>query len=95
MALDKDTVAKVANLARIRVSDERAESLVGELNQIIGWVEQLEAVDTEGVEPMTSVVDMKAPRRPDDVTDGGYPERVLANGPQTELGFYVVPKVVE
>ncbi len=95
MALDKDTVAKVANLARIRVSDERAGSLVGELNQIIGWVEQLEAVDTDGVEPMTSVVDMIGPQRPDVVNDGGYPDRVLANGPQTELGFYVVPKVVE
>lgn len=95
MALDKDTVAKVANLARIKVSDERAESLVGELNQIIGWVEQLEAVDTDGIDPMTSVVDMKGPQRVDEVTDGGYPDRVLANGSQTELGFYVVPKVVE
>ena len=95
MALDKNTVAKVANLARIDVTDERAAALVGELNQIIGWVEQLEKVDTEGVEPMTSVVEMQAAWREDAVTDGGYPDRVLANGPQTELGFFVVPKVVE
>lgn len=95
MALDKQTVAKVAHLARIRVDEDELETLAGELNGIIHWVEQLGEVDTDGVEPMTSAVDLKLRLREDAVTDGAYPEKVLSNGPSTEMHFYVVPKVVE
>lgn len=95
MALDKQTVAKVAHLARIRVEEDELESLAGELNGIIHFVEQLDEVDTDGVEPMTSAVDLKLRLRDDEVTDGANPDRVLKNGPSTELQFYVVPKVVE
>lgn len=95
MSLDRKTVARVAHLARIRVPEENLDTLAGELNTIIGWVEQLGEVDTDGIEPMTSVVEMSLRQREDEVTDGNYPERVLANGPETEMGFYVVPKVVE
>lgn len=95
MALDKDTVAKVAHLSRLRLEDEESERIAGELSRIIGWVEQLGEVDTEGVPPMTSVVEVTLPLREDAVSDGGYPDRVLRNAPQSELGFFVVPKVVE
>lgn len=95
MALDKDTVAKVAHLSRLRLEDEESERIAGELSQIIGWVEQLGEVDTDGVPPMTSVVEVTLPLREDAVSDGGYPDRVLRNAPQSELGFFVVPKVVE
>lgn len=95
MALDKQTVAKVAHLARIRVEEDELETLAGEMNSIIGWVEQLGEVDTDGVEPMTSAVDLKLRLREDEINDGDYPDRVLKNGPSTEMHFYVVPKVVE
>jgi aspartyl-tRNA(Asn)/glutamyl-tRNA(Gln) amidotransferase subunit C len=95
MSLDKATVARVARLARIHVPDADLEQLAGELNQIIGWVEQLAEVDTEGVEPMTSVVAMSLPRRADVVTEGEEAERVLANAPETYDGYFVVPRVVE
>lgn len=95
MSLDKETVAKIAHLARIRVPEAELEPLAGELNNILGWIEQLGEVDTDGVEPMTSVVEMTLRQREDDVTDGNYPEKVLANGPDTAMGFYTVPKVVE
>ncbi|WP_259780025.1 Asp-tRNA(Asn)/Glu-tRNA(Gln) amidotransferase subunit GatC [Aestuariispira ectoiniformans] len=95
MSLDKETVAKIAHLARIRVPEEDLEPLAGELNNILGWIEQLGEVDTDGVEPMTSVVEMTLRQREDQVTDGNYPDKVLANGPDTAMGFYTVPKVVE
>lgn len=95
MSVDKDTVAKIARLARIRVDEEHCESLAGELSNILGWIEQLSELDTEGVEPMTSVVSMSLPLREDQVTDGGYPDRVTANAPEAAHGFYAVPKVVE
>jgi aspartyl-tRNA(Asn)/glutamyl-tRNA(Gln) amidotransferase subunit C len=95
MAIDKETVAKIARLARIKVPEAEQEALAEELSNILGWVEQLSEVDTAGVEPMTSVVDAVAPRRPDEVTDGGYSERVTANAPDAVDGFYTVPKVVE
>lgn len=95
MSLDKETVAKIAHLARIRVPEEDLEPLAGEMNNILGWIEQLGEVDTDGVEPMTSVVEMTLRQREDEVTDGNYPEKVLANGPDTAMGFYTVPKVVE
>ena len=95
MSVDKDTVAKIARLARVRVDESHTEALAGELSNILGWIEQLSELDTEGVEPMTSVVSMKLPLRADEVTDGGYPERVTANAPEAAHGFYAVPKVVE
>ena len=95
MSLDKDTVAKIAHLARIHVPQQDLAPLAGELSKILDWVEQLNRVDTEGVAPMTSVVAMPARWREDAVTDGGYPEDVLASAPEAEHGFYIVPKVVE
>ncbi|HJN21163.1 MAG TPA: Asp-tRNA(Asn)/Glu-tRNA(Gln) amidotransferase subunit GatC [Alphaproteobacteria bacterium] len=82
-------------MARIRVADDELDRLAAELSNIIGWVEQLSEVNVEGVEPMTSVVDMALPTRQDLVTDGGYAERVTANAPQSQDGFFLVPKVIE
>jgi len=95
MSLDKNTVAKIAKLARIRVPEEDLEPLAGELNTIIGFVEQLGEVDTDGVEPMASAIDHEMFQRDDVVSDGGYPDRVLANSEHANLGFFTVPKVVE
>lgn len=95
MAIDAATVKKVAHLARIRVPEARHEALAQELSGILAWIEQLAEVDTDGVEPMTSVVDAKLPMRADVVTDGGYPDKVLANAPKALGGFFVVPKVLE
>jgi aspartyl-tRNA(Asn)/glutamyl-tRNA(Gln) amidotransferase subunit C len=95
MSVDEATVRRVARLARIAVTDEEARRLQGELNGILDWVEQLREVDVEGVEPMTSVVEMAMKKRPDVVTDGGDPQRILANAPVTEDNFFLVPKVVE
>jgi aspartyl-tRNA(Asn)/glutamyl-tRNA(Gln) amidotransferase subunit C len=95
MAIDKATVYGIAKLARIRIDEAEAESLVGEIGNILDWVEQLGEVDTEGVQPMTSVVEMRLPLRDDEVTDGGKPDEVVANAPEKAHGFFVVPKVVE
>ena len=95
MAIDAATVKKVARLTRIREPEERLESLAQELSSIMQWIDQLAEVDTDGVEPMTSVVHAKLPMREDVVTDGGDAARVLANAPRAENGFFVVPKVVE
>lgn len=95
MAIDAATVRKVARLARIAEPEARLESLASELNGIIAWIEQLNEVDTDGVEPMTSAVAMAAPLREDVVTDGGDVAKVLFNAPKSADGFFVVPKVVE
>lgn len=95
MAIDAATVRKVARLARLRIDDARVEPLAGELNAILGFIEQLNEVDVEGVEPMASAVAAKLPLRDDVVTDGGDSSRVLANAPRAADGFFVVPKVVE
>jgi aspartyl-tRNA(Asn)/glutamyl-tRNA(Gln) amidotransferase subunit C len=95
MAIDAATVKKVANLARIREPEDRLEALADELNGILAWIEQLNEVDTDGVEPMTSVVDAKLPWRQDVVTEPGDPEKILANAPKRERNFFVVPKVLE
>jgi len=95
MSVDKATVARIANLARIAVKEDELEPLVGELNNILDWIEQLSEVDTDGVAPMTSAVDVSLPWRDDKVTDGGYRDEILANAPQTEHGFFAVPKVIE
>jgi len=95
MALDKDTVARIALLARVKVPQDEMEGLAAQLSGILDWIEQLEEVDVTGVAPMTSAVETTLPQREDAVTDGGYPERVLANAPDRMLNFYTVPKVVE
>ncbi|MEK9707084.1 MAG: Asp-tRNA(Asn)/Glu-tRNA(Gln) amidotransferase subunit GatC [Alphaproteobacteria bacterium] len=95
MALDTDTVKRIARLARIHVDEADLAPLADELNNILGWVEQLEEVDTDGVEPMTSVVEMVQRLRADEVTDGGVRDKVLANAPESDDGFFVVPKVIE
>ena len=95
MALDKATVARIATLARIRVAEDQLEPLAGELSGILDWIEQLMAVDTENVPPMTSVAEMTLPMRDDVVTDGGDRDAALGNAPRTARGFYAVPKVVE
>lgn len=95
MAVDKATVARIAALARIKVPEESFGQLAAELSNILGWVEQLDEVDTEGVAPMTSVVEMTQRRRDDAVTDGGIRDKVLANAPGHNGEFFVVPKVIE
>jgi aspartyl-tRNA(Asn)/glutamyl-tRNA(Gln) amidotransferase subunit C len=95
MSIDKATVAKIARLARIHVPEDDREHLAGELSNILTWVEQLDAVDTDGVEPMTSVVEVRLPLRVDEVTDGGYADDIVANAPRSDDGFFVVPKVIE
>jgi aspartyl-tRNA(Asn)/glutamyl-tRNA(Gln) amidotransferase subunit C len=95
MSVDAATVRRIAHLARIAVDEKDIEHLRGELNAILQWVEQLGEVDVEGVEPMTSVTPMKLRMRKDEITDGGDASRVLANAPQSDDGFFLVPKVVE
>ena len=95
MAIDAATVRKVARLARIAEPEEKLEPLARELSGILDWIEQLNEVDTDGVEPMTTSVATTLPMRDDVVTDGGDAARVLGNAPRSEKGFYVVPKVVE
>ena len=95
MALDKATVARIAALARIRVSEEELEGLAAEMEKIIGWVKQLDEVNTDDVPPMASVVDVDLPWRDDKVTDGDCRDKVLANAPEKAEGFFAVPKVLE
>lgn len=95
MQINEATVRKIAHLSRIKVTDEEAKALEGELSAILTWVGELDEVDTEGVEPMTSAVETEMKKRKDEVTDGGYAERVTKNAPLKEDHFFVVPKVVE
>ena len=95
MSVDKATVQKVASLARIAISEAEAEKLVPELNNIIGWIEQLGEVDTSSAQPMTAVIPNALRLRDDLVTEGGQRDAILANAPQGEHGFFTVPKVVE
>ncbi|MFO1157476.1 MAG: Asp-tRNA(Asn)/Glu-tRNA(Gln) amidotransferase subunit GatC [Reyranellaceae bacterium] len=105
MSLDKDTVARIARLARLKVPDEELVPLAGELSGILAWIEQLNEVDTNNIEPLASVSDVTLPLREDKVTDGGIAARVLANAPGGAVyidpsdknagGFFTVPKVVE
>ena len=95
MAIDAATVRRVAHLARIKTPEDRLESLAAELNGILGWIEQLNEVDVDGVEPMTSNVHQPLRLREDVVTDGGKVDLVLSNAPKSADGFFVVPKVVE
>jgi len=95
MSVDKATVQHIAKLARIRVDDERSEALSGELSKILEWVEQLSEVETQAVPPMTSAVEHALHWRADKVTEGGDSDKVLANAPAAEFGFFAVPKVIE
>ncbi len=95
MSLTQDDTKKIARLARIRLNDDEVEHYTGELDNILQWVEQLQSVDTEGVEQMTSVADMRLPMRKDEVTDGNIQEAVLKNAPASEYGCFAVPKVIE
>jgi len=93
--VDAETVRKIARLSRLHVEENRLAPLAEELNGILGWIEQLNEVDVEGVAPMTSAVDVTAPLRQDQITDGGKRDSVLANAPKSDSGFYVVPRSVE
>ena len=95
MSVDKATVQRIAHLARIAISDADAERMQGELNAILGFVEQLEAVDVEGVEPMTSVTPMTLRMREDIVTDGDKAADIVASAPDTDDNYFLVPKVVK
>lgn len=95
MSMNKEAVAKVARLARLKTTEEQNEKLAGEMESILKWIEQLNAVDTDGVEPMVSAIPHKPKRRVDEVTDGNKVDDILANAPESAEGFFVVPKVVE
>ena len=95
MSVDTATVRHIAKLARIAVTDGEIEALVPELNNILGWIEQLQEVDVSGVEPMTAVIPNTLRLRDDVVTDGGKRDDVLKNAPVAEHGFFAVPKVIE
>lgn len=95
MSIDTTTAAKVAKLARIKVEEDQLPALAGEFSAILGFIEQLNEVDVEGVEPMVSVSPMRLKRREDVVTDGNQQEKVLSNAPDAREGFFAVPKVVE
>ena len=95
MSVDKDTVRRIARLARLALEEERVQPMVQELNGILAWVEQLKEVDIEGVAPLTSVVEQRLKMREDVVSAGGNADALMANAPQSEEHFFVVPKVVE
>lgn len=95
MSVTEEDVRKIARLSRIAVPEEQLGPLANDLTGIMGWIEQLNEVDVEGVEPMTSVVAAKLPMREDVVNDGNIQEQVLANAPKSDEGFFVVPKAVE
>ena len=95
MSVDAATVKRIGRLARIRIEENEVESYQGEINAILGFVEQLAEINVDGVEAMTSVTPMVLRRRDDAVTDGGYAEKIVRNAPLTEDNFFMVPKVIE
>lgn len=95
MSIDQSTAARVAKLARIKVEEDALPALADEFNTILGFIEQLNEVDVEGVEPMTSVTPQRLKRRADVVTDGNQQDKILSNAPDAREGFFAVPKVVE
>ncbi|MGH1425129.1 MAG: Asp-tRNA(Asn)/Glu-tRNA(Gln) amidotransferase subunit GatC [Pseudooceanicola sp.] len=95
MSIDKDTAARVAKLARIKVEDDALPALASEFNTILGFIEQLNEVDIDGVEPMVSVEPMRLKRRADVVSEGDQADKIMANAPDAREGFFAVPKVVE
>ena len=95
MSVTNEQARHIARLARIAMSDEELERLVPELNNILGWVEQLGEVNTDGVEPLTAVIDQQLRLRDDVVTEGNIRDEILANAPEAQHGFFAVPKVIE
>jgi aspartyl-tRNA(Asn)/glutamyl-tRNA(Gln) amidotransferase subunit C len=95
MSVDAATVRKIARLARIKLKDDEVAPLAAELSTILNWIAELNEVDTARIEPLASTVDAKLPWRADVVSDGGYPEKIVANAPEGSHGFFAVPKVVE
>ena len=95
MSLEPATIRRIATLARIHVEDAELATLAAELNGILGWIEQLNEVNVEGIEPLAGAQQMALKMREDTVTDGGYPDKVLANAPERAGNFFAVPKVVE
>ncbi len=95
MSIDKNTVVKIAHLARLKIPDEEQQQVTSELSKILNWVEQLNEVNIDGIEPLTNVNDMCLRWRDDAVTDGNKAADILANAPSQTAGFFVVPKVVE
>jgi aspartyl-tRNA(Asn)/glutamyl-tRNA(Gln) amidotransferase subunit C len=95
MSLDPATIRRIATLARIHVEDSELATLAAELNGILGWIEQLNEVNVDGIEPLSGAQQMALKMRADRVTDGGYPEKVLENAPERAGDFFAVPKVVE
>jgi aspartyl-tRNA(Asn)/glutamyl-tRNA(Gln) amidotransferase subunit C len=95
MSVTSEQVRHIAKLARIAMSEDELEQLVPELNNILGWVEQLGEVDTDGVEPLTAVIEQKLRLREDVVNDGDIRDEILANAPEAQHGFFAVPKVIE
>lgn len=95
MSVDTATVRHIARLARLKMSDAEVEATVPELNNILGWVEQLAEVNTDGVEPLTAVIDQKLRLRDDVINDGNVRDAVLLNAPDAQHGFFAVPKVIE
>jgi len=93
--ITQETVEKVANLAKVRVSDDEKDMLITKMNEILNWVGMLDEVNTDDVEPMTSVTDAAAMLRKDEITDGNQVDAVLENAPDKDHGFFLVPKVVE
>jgi len=95
MSVTSEKVRHIAKLARIGMSDAEVEALVPEINNILGWVEQLGEVNTDGIEPLTAVIDQQLRLRGDAVTDGNIRDELLANAPDAQHGFFAVPKVIE
>lgn len=95
MAIDNETVKRIAFLSRLKIDDDKLDATKEEFNKILQWIEQLSEVDTEEVEPLISVNENALSLRADEVTEGNQSEAVLANAPQKEYGYFVVPKVVE
>ena len=95
MSMDREIIKNIANLARIRVPDDNLDHLAKELSSIMDWVEQLDSVNTDGVEPLASVIDVTLPLREDKITEGDCRNKILANGPEVEDGYFAVPKVIE
>jgi aspartyl-tRNA(Asn)/glutamyl-tRNA(Gln) amidotransferase subunit C len=95
MPVSTEQVRHIAKLARIAMSDEEIDRLAPELNNILGWIEQLSEVNTDGIEPLTAVIDQKLRLRDDVVTEGNIRDEILANAPEAQHGFFAVPKVIE
>ena len=95
MTIDKATVTKIARLARLRIEEADQDRYAQKLNGTMQWIEQLQAVNTDGVEPLASVTDITLPLREDKVTDGNIQNQILANAPEATSGFFAVPKIVE